>query len=209
MDWSYIIATAGALLLVMDPPGNAPVVQGLMQHIEPRRRMRIMVREMFIVLGLLLLFFFLGEEILKWLGLSNGSLNLTGGIMLFLIAVGMVFPTVPSRTRSTDPVGEEPFIVPIAMPLIVGPAVISLVMMQAAMAYYGNMLAEGIIAMLLAWFASSVLMLFSGKILDCLGEKGTVALTRLMGTILVMIAVQMLLNGITEYIKSLPTLLQQ
>lgn len=209
MDWSYIIATASALFLVMDPPGNAPVVQGLMQHIEPRRRFVVLLREMFIVLVLLFLFFFLGEEILKWLGLSSGSLNLTGGIMLFLIAVGMVFPTRAAQSRQARAVGEEPFIVPVAVPLIVGPAVISLVMMQAAMSYHENLMLEGIVALMLAWLASSALLFCSGKLLSYLGEKGTVALTRLMGTILVMIAVQMLLNGVTAYIKSLPELLQQ
>lgn len=208
MDWSYIIATASALFLVMDPPGNAPLVQGLLQKVEPRRRVVVLAREMLIVLVLLFLFFFLGEEILGWLGLSSGSLNLTGGIMLFLIAVGMVFPSVASHDPQAHPAEAEPFIVPVAMPLIVGPAVISLIMMQAAMSASNNLLTEGILAMLIAWAAASLLLFFSGKLLDCLGEKGTVALTRLMGTVLVMIAVQMVLNGITAYIKSLPALLQ-
>ena len=208
MDWSYIIATASALFLVMDPPGNAPLVQGLLQNVAPKRRFAILLREMLIVLGLLFLFFFLGEEILGWLGLSSGSLNLTGGIMLFLIAVGMVFPSVASHDPQAHPAEAEPFIVPVAMPLIVGPAVISLVMMQAAMSANESLMAEGILALLLAWGAASLLLFFSGKLLDRLGEKGTVALTRLMGTILVMIAVQMVLNGITEYLKSLPDLLK-
>ncbi len=203
MDWSYIVATASALFLVMDPPGNAPLVQGLLQEIAPKRRMGVLAREMFIVLGLLFLFFFLGDEILGGLGLSSGSLNLTGGIMLFLIAVGMVFPSVASHDPQAHTPDQEPFIVPVAMPLIVGPAAISLVMMQAAMAATEDKVTEGIIAMLLAWLAAALLLFFSGKILSYLGEKGTVALTRLMGTILVMIAVQMILNGITAYLQDL------
>ncbi|MBE6418084.1 MAG: NAAT family transporter [Akkermansiaceae bacterium] len=203
MDWSYIVATASALFLVMDPPGNAPLVQGLLQKIEPKRRMGVLTREMLIVLVLLFLFFFLGDEILGGLGLSGGSLNLTGGIMLFLIAVGMVFPSVASHDPQAHNPSEEPFIVPVAMPLIVGPAAISLVMMQAAMAATEDKVAEGITAMLLAWLAAALLLFSSGKILGYLGEKGTVALTRLMGTILVMIAVQMILNGITAYLQDL------
>lgn len=209
MDWSYVIASASALFLVMDPPGNAPLVQGLLQKVDAKRRFGILVREMLIVLFLLFLFFFLGDEILGWLGLSSGSLNLTGGIMLFLIAVGMVFPSVASHDPQAHNHDEEPFIVPVAMPLIVGPAAISLVMMQAAMAANENMVTEGILAMLLAWLAAALLLFFSGKILSYLGEKGTVALTRLMGTVLVMIAVQMVLNGITEYLKTLPGVLPQ
>lgn len=208
MNWEYIIASASALFLVMDPPGNAPLVQGLLQKVEPKRRISILVREMFIVLVLLFLFFFLGDEILRWLGLSSGSLNLTGGIMLFLIAVGMVFPQGGGGEHHSQEHEEEPFIVPVAMPLIVGPAAISLVMMQAAMAASEGMVAEGILAMFLAWLGSALLLFFSGKLLGYLGEKGTVALTRLMGTVLVMIAVQMVLNGITEYLKTLPQVMQ-
>ena len=163
---------------------------------------------MMIVLGLLFLFYFLGEEILGWLGLSSGSLNITGGIMLFLIAVGMVFPSSATHEAHNAGHEEEPFIVPVAMPLIVGPAAISLVMMQAGMAASKHMVVEGILALLIAWIAAALLLFFSGKLLNCLGEKGTVALTRLMGTVLVMIAVQMVLNGITEYLKVLPSQLQ-
>jgi multiple antibiotic resistance protein len=192
----------------MDPPGNAPLVQGLLQKVEKKRRLTILVREMMIVLGLLFLFYFLGEEILGWLGLSSGSLNITGGIMLFLIAVGMVFPSSATHEAHNAGHEEEPFIVPVAMPLIVGPAAISLVMMQAAMAASEHMVTEGILALLLAWLGAALLLFFSGKLLGYLGEKGTVALTRLMGTVLVMIAVQMVLNGITEYLKVLPSQLQ-
>lgn len=205
MNWEYIIASASALFLVMDPPGNAPLVQGLLQKVEKKRRLAILVREMMIVLGLLFLFYFLGEEILGWLGLSSGSLNITGGIMLFLIAVGMVFPSSATHEAHNAGHEEEPFIVPVAMPLIVGPAAISLVMMQAAMAASEHMVTEGILALLLAWLGAALLLFFSGKLLGYLGEKGTVALTRLMGTVLVMIAVQMVLNGITEYLKVLPS----
>ncbi len=208
MNWEYIIASASALFLVMDPPGNAPLVQGLLQKVEKKRRVAILVREMMIVLGLLFLFYFLGEEILGWLGLSSGSLNITGGIMLFLIAVGMVFPSSATHEAHNAGHEEEPFIVPVAMPLIVGPAAISLVMMQAAMAASEHMVTEGILALLLAWLGAALLLFFSGKLLGYLGEKGTVALTRLMGTVLVMIAVQMVLNGITEYLKVLPSQLQ-
>lgn len=205
MNWEYIIASASALFLVMDPPGNAPLVQGLLQKVEKKRRLAILVREMMIVLGLLFLFYFLGEEILGWLGLSSGSLNITGGIMLFLIAVGMVFPSSATHEAHNAGHEEEPFIVPVAMPLIVGPAAISLVMMQAAMAASEHMVTEGILALLLAWLGAALLLFFSGKLLGYLGEKGTVALTRLMGTVLVMIAMQMVLNGITEYLKVLPS----
>lgn len=199
MDWSYIIATTGTLFFLMDTPGNVPVVQHLLVKVDPKRRFPLLLREMLIVLVLLFLFFFLGEEILAGLKLNPSSLSITGGIMLFLIALGMVFPPAASHDPQAHPAEAEPMIVPIAMPLIVGPAVIVSVMTLAAMSAEKHLLAEGIVAMLLAWAGSAIIMLFSGKILDILGERGSVALTRLMGTILVMIAVQMVLDGITKY----------
>lgn len=209
MDWEAIITATSTLFLVLDPPGNAPVVQSLLQDIEAKRRNRIVARELLFVLALLMLFFFLGQQILGWLGISRSTLNLSGGIMLFLIAVGMVFPhvTVASTSRKTTTV--EPFIVPVAVPLIVGPAAISLVMMQAAMCSTRAEMFGGLLAIVLAWAGTSVILYFSGRVLDFLGDKGTVAMTRLMGTLLVLLAVQMILNGITDYIQSLSEILPQ
>lgn len=200
MDWNHIIAAAGTLFLVMDPPGNAPVVKGLLLQLPEKRRTRVLVRELFFVLILLLFFFFLGKELLGWMGITSSSLNLSGGIMLFIIAVGMVFPTPNSPHQSYS--STEIFIVPVTVPIIVGPAAISLVMMQAALCTTPMQKIEGLTAIGIAWFTSAVLLGLSGKLLDFLGEKGTTALTRLMGTLLILLAVQMVLNGITEYLTS-------
>lgn len=202
MDWNHIIASAGTLFLVMDPPGNAPVVKSLLQQLPAHRRRRVLLRELIFVLLLLLFFFFLGKEILGWMGISSSSLNLSGGIMLFIIAVGMVFPSRNSPQESYT--STELFIVPVTVPIIVGPAAISLVMMQAALCNTPAQKADGLSGILLAWFASALFLGLSDKLLDILGEKGTVALTRLMGTLLILLAVQMALNGITQYIKALP-----
>lgn len=208
MSWEHIIAAASTLFVVLDPPGNAPVVQSLLQDVAPGRRRRILLRELLFVLLLLLVFFFLGKEILGWLGISPGSLNLSGGIMLFLIAVGMVFPStgVAGSSSPHHPAATEPFIVPVAVPLIVGPAAISLVMMQAALCHDAGEMLGALVSLLLAWAATSLILLFSGRVLSLLGDKGAVALTRLMGTLLVLIAVQMILDGITSYLSSLHAL---
>lgn len=202
LDWNHIIAAAGTLFLVMDPPGNAPVVQSLLQQLSPHRRRRVLLRELAFVLILLLFFYFLGKELLGWMGISSSSLNLSGGIMLFIIAVGMVFPT--RRSPHVSYSNTELFIVPVTVPIIVGPAAISLVMMQAALCTTPIQKTEGLCAILIAWLASAAFLCISGKILSLLGEKGTTALTRLMGTLLILLAVQMVLNGITEYIRTLP-----
>lgn len=205
MSWEHIIASAGTLFLVLDPAGTAPLVQSLLLQLPEKRRKHVLLRELFFVLILLLFFFFLGKVILGWMGISTSSLNLSGGIMLFIIAIGMVFPT--KRSPHMNLSSTEIFIVPVTVPLIVGPAAISVVMMQAAMCTTTPAKIDGIIAILLAWFITATLLCLSGKILKLLGEKGTTALTRLMGTILVLLSVQMILNGITEYIKTLPNLL--
>ena len=202
MDWNHIIAAAGTLFLVLDPPGVSPLVQGLLQQIPHERRRKVLLRELCFVLVLLLFFFFLGKSILGWMGITASSLNISGGIMLFLIAVGMVFPT--RRSPHLNLSSSELFIVPVSVPLIVGPAAISLVMMQAALSTDLLSRLEGVLSILLAWGPAALLLYFSDYLLNLLGEKGTTALTRLMGTILVLLAVQMVLNGVTEYIVSLP-----
>lgn len=206
MDWNHIIASAGTLFLVLDSPGNAPVVKGLLQQLPAHRRTRVLVRELFFVLLFLLFFFFLGKELLGWMGITASSLNLSGGIMLFIIAVGMVFPTPNSPHQSYS--STEIFIVPVTVPIIVGPAAISLVMMQAALCNSPLQKAEGLTAIGIAWLASALLLGVSDKLLNFMGEKGTTALTRLMGTLLILLAVQMILNGITEYLTTVAPLLQ-
>ena len=205
MDWNHIIATAGALFLLMDAPGNAPVLKSLMQQLPAHRRRPVLVRELCFVLLLLLFFYFLGKPLLGWMGISSSSLNLSGGIMLFIIAVGMVFPT--KRSLHQNYTQTEPLLVPVTVPIIVGPAAISVVMMQAAMATTGQQKAEGFLSIFLAWICSAVFLGISDMLLDLMGEKGTLALTRLMGTLLILLAVQMVLNGVTEYIRHLPAAL--
>ena len=205
MDWNHIISAAGALFLVMDAPGNAPVLKSLMQQLPTHRRRPVLVRELCFVLVLLLFFYFLGKPLLGWMGISSSSLNLSGGIMLFIIAVGMVFPT--KRSPHQNFTMTEPLLVPVTVPIIVGPAAISVVMMQAALATTPLQKTEGFLSIFLAWICSAVFLGISDKLLDFMGEKGTLALTRLMGTLLILLAVQMLLNGITEYIRHLPAAL--
>lgn len=206
MEWGYITATATTLFVVLDPLGNAPVVQSVLQGVAPGRRTRILVRELVAVLLLLLLFFFLGGGILGYLGISKSSLNLSGGVMLFLIAVGMVFPGSVGVGGGAANGGQghaEPFIVPVAVPLIVGPAAVSLVMMQSSLCDNAMETGGHILAIFLAWAATAVILIFSGKILGRIGRKGAVALTRLMGMLLVLISIQMVLDGITAYIETL------
>ena len=205
LDWNHIIASAGTLFLVLDPPGNAPLVQSLLQQIPEKQCMRILVRELCFVLLLMLLVFFLGKGFLGCLGISPSSLNLCGGIMLFIIAVGMVFPTKNSPHLNLSNTGL--FIVPVTVPLIVGPASMSLIMMQAALCTTTTQKIEGLAAIGLSWLGTVAILCASGRLLSLLGEKGNTALTRLMGTLLILLAVQMVLNGITKYLTEISHLI--
>ncbi len=207
IEWEHIITSAGTLFLVLDPPGNAPVVQSVLQTVAPKKRDSVLIRELLFVLALLMMFFFLGQPLLDWLGISRSTLNLSGGIMLFLIAVGMVFPHVDVATPQART--SEPFIVPIAVPLIMGPAAISLVVMQAAMCTNKSQMLCGLLAIIMAWAATSAILYFASKVLRFLGDKGAVALTRLMGTLLVLLAVQMILDGVTDYVQNLQHAISQ
>ncbi len=205
MDWKFVISSAITLGILLDPLGNAPVVQGLLQDISPARRVRVLMREMFAVLALLLLFFVAGRWILGWLGITNSTLKLAGGTLLFLTAIGMVFPA----TNVMGAIGRgrrnagEPFIVPVAVPLIVGPAALSIVMLQASSCASWQARGAYLLAIFIAWGVTAALLLCSQQLLNRLGDKGAVALLRLMGMLLVLLAVQMFLDGVTEYIASL------
>ncbi|MGS5098117.1 NAAT family transporter YhgN, partial [Escherichia coli] len=124
--------------------------------------------------------------------------SISGGIILFLIAIKMIFPSA-SGNSSGLPAGEEPFIVPLAIPLVAGPTILATLMLLSHQ--YPNQMGHLVIALLLAWGGTFVILLQSSLFLRLLGEKGVNALERLMGLILVMMATQMFLDGIRMWMK--------
>jgi multiple antibiotic resistance protein len=126
--------------------------------------------------------------------LRPATLSISGGILLFLIALGMVFPSHSMLGETSD---EEPFIVPLAVPLMAGPSTIALILLTSSK----HPEATGMItlAVAAAWLVSSVILLLSPLMLRLLGTKGTRALERLMGLLLILVAVQMFLDGVTSY----------
>ncbi len=184
------------LLTTMDPLGNvANFVAGL-RHVPQEQRVRVIARELVIALLILLLFLFCGRWLLGLLHLKEEALFISGGVVLFLIALKMVFP--PAR-RDADEPALEPFIVPLATPMIAGPSVLAtlLVLVSSQPEKLLNWLA----AVLVAWGLTAVVLLFAPAIARVLKEKGSMAVERLMGMLLVMVAVQMFLNGIEHYLK--------
>ena len=195
-----ILSAAVILTLVLDPFGNAPVFRAVLGNVPPERRIRIIVREMLIALFILALFLFFGRALLTAMQLTPPALAIAGGVVLFLVAIRMIFPSAGGLNIMGD--DGEPFIVPLAMPMIAGPATITLVVLFTTRE--PDRLMDWLAALLIAWAVSAVVLVFADYLLGRIGESGQRALTRLMGMILTAIAVQMLLNGIGEFLTSLP-----
>ena len=198
MDVSIASAVV-ILLLVMDPLGNIPIVAALLKNIDPRRRIIIIVRECVIAYGVLLMFVFFGERMLKLLGLSDSSINIAGGVILFLIALRIIFKH-PEGVFG-DTLGGEPFIVPLAIPSIAGPTAMATVILMVSRS--PERMADWIMALTAAMAATLVLLLFAERISRWIGERGLLALERLMGLLLTAIAVEMLLRGIEAFVRQI------
>lgn len=188
------------LLLVMDPLGNIPLFVSLLQNVAPERRRRVILRECAIAFALLLFFVFFGRWILALLGLSDASLNIAGGVILFLIALRLVFKH-PEGVFGNEPQDAEPFIVPLAIPSIAGPSAIATVILLVSRA--PERMADWITALAVASALTLLLLLAAERIARLLGSRGLAAVDRLMGLILTAIAVEMLLKGIEGFVRGL------
>ncbi|MGS0689704.1 YhgN family NAAT transporter [Shewanella sp. 0m-4] len=190
-------SAAVMLFLIMDPLGNLPIFASILRHIEPKKRRGVLIRELLFALVIMMLFLFAGEAILNFLNLRTESVSIAGGIILFLIAIRMIFPQPGGVVGLAA--GEEPFIVPMAIPLMAGPSVLAALIL---LAHTDNeRMLDWTIALVSAWGVSAVILLFYKAFTKVLGEKGLTAVERLMGMVLVMISVQMFLDGVANYIS--------
>lgn len=198
MDVSFASAVV-ILLLVVDPIGNIPLFVSLLRNVDPARRTRVIVRECTIAFAVLLGFILFGRWILDLLGLSEPSLTIAGGVILFLIALRMIFRT-PEGVFGTT-VDGEPFIVPLAIPSIAGPTAIATVVLLVSRA--PQRLPEWIAAVTVAMLITLAVLVFAERLSKLVGERGLMAFERLMGLILTAIAVEMLLRGIEAFVRQL------
>jgi MarC family membrane protein len=187
-----ILSASILLFLVMDPFGNAPVFLFVLRGLPPQRRQKAIVRELIIALIVLLLFLLAGPFLLKALNISESSLQIAGGIILFLIAIKMVFGNVGDMLSGSFE--EEPFIVPLAIPCLAGPSAVATVMLLAGQE--PHRWPEWTVSLFLAWIATSTILLLSARLDQILGEKGMTALQHLMGLILTAVAVEMFMQGL-------------
>lgn len=190
-----IFFNAITLLLVMDPLGNIPPFLSVLKYVQPERRRKVLAREIFFAYIVLLMFLFLGKYILRLLSLQEETISIAGGIVLFLIALRMVFPG--DRT-ARETIAEEPFLVPLAIPFVAGPSTLaSLLLLQSSL----NSTLQLWASVTLAWAVTAIILLSSTMLYRLLKERGLVAVERLMGMLLVMLAVQMFINGLAKFVK--------
>jgi multiple antibiotic resistance protein len=187
-----VLSAVVTLFLVMDPLGNVPLFLSILKTVEPSRRRLVLVREIFFAYIVLIVFLLSGRWLLRFLGLQAEAISIAGGIVLFLIALRMIFPSHGSV--SGDPIEGEPFVVPLAIPLVAGPSTLAtlLLLESAAGATAGSLM----VAVTIAWVITAAILLSSTFMYRVLGERGLIAMERLMGMLLVMVSVQMLLDGL-------------
>ena len=188
------------LLLVTDPFGNVPLFVSALRIVPRERRWRVVVRECLIAFMLLLLFMFFGRHFLAALQLSDISLRIGGGVILFLIALRMVFPQPGGLFGDTE-TDHEPFIVPLAIPALAGPSALATVLLFSSDNRLDVILhVAALSAVAVIWL---IVLLGAERMQRALGERAMIAFERLMGLILTAMSVEMLLAGIRAYVASL------
>ena len=170
----------------------------LLKELPPARQRKVLARELLIALGVLMLFLWGGQYALELMHLKQESVSIAGGIVLFLIGLRMIFPTAEGVMG--DVPGGEPFIVPLAIPMIAGPSGMAAVMLLGSQE--PTRMGDWMLALTLAWGATAVILFCATWLKKWLGMRALTALERLMGMVIVAISVQMLLDGITSYLHA-------
>ena len=186
-----LFSAAILLFFVMDPIGNIPLFLAAIQPVAPDRRLRVVGRELLIAYALLVAFLFAGRPLLAMLAISEPAVTIAGGIVLFLIAIRMVFPATAGTLE--ERIDGEPFVVPWAVPYVAGPSALATVLLLTSREPGRHL--EWLVAVSVAWAASAVILLLGAKLSHFLGARGILAIERLIGMLLVASAVQMFLDG--------------
>jgi len=189
MDILHIAVT---LFLIMDPFGNFPVILSLLKDFNDKEKLQIIIRELIFSFAVIFIFIFFGKNIMNFLGLREESISIAGGIILFLIALKMIFP-------SSEPMfgkENELYLVPIAIPMIAGPSLLATLILFSSQ--YG--ISEVLGASLISWTLSALIIIISLKFSKIIPNRVFSAVEKLMGMLLISLSVQMLLDGITKYL---------
>ncbi|NBC87297.1 MAG: NAAT family transporter [Bacteroidetes bacterium] len=196
-----LLSAALLLFLVMDPFGNVPIFLSVLRSVDEDRRRRVIARELLIALVFLLAFLFGGRYLLNAIGISESTLTVAGGVILFLIALRMIFPSpggvFGADAENAEDAAGEPLLVPLAVPLIAGPSAMASVLF--IMSSNPARWLEWLAALGLAWGATGAVLLLAPNLARLMGQRGLIATERLMGMVLTAIASKMVLTGIAEF----------
>ena len=197
-----IYSAAIMLFLVMDPFGNIPIFLSVLSHVDPKRRSKIIIRELVIALVFLVFFLFFGKYILTGMHITEPALGIAGGTILFLIAIKMIFPASNSTFVNEEDEDGDPLIVPLAVPMVAGPSSMAMVILLSTQ--YPDQQLSWLAALLASWSLGFVILILSERLSKIVGRRTLKAIERLMGMILTTMAVQMLLTGIKTFMASVP-----
>lgn len=187
-----LVSATILLFVVMDAFGNLPLFVSALDAVPEAGRQKVIVRELLVAFTILVAFLFLGPYIMVALQISSSSLRIAGGIILFLIAVKMVFGG--SQKLFTETPAGEPFIVPLAVPYVAGPSATATVLLLVGQ--HPDRWSEWLLAITLASLANAAILLLAPRLIPLLGTRGLCAIERLMGLLLTVVAVEMFLEGI-------------
>ncbi len=189
------------LFLVLDPLGNLAIVAAFLERVPRSRRLWVILREALFALGFLLLFLFMGPLLLQLIGVSTDDVRIAGGAVLLVIALRLIFPRPGANLLEDEPDGE-PFIVPLAVPMIAGPSALATVILmrsQLTVDAYGNLI--GLLVVLIAWGASAAILVPAPYLSRILGHRVMMAVERLAGMLLIIISVHLIMSGISTYLR--------
>lgn len=193
-----ILPLVGRLIVIIDPIGNIPLFIALLHAIKPKRARRIIAREMAIALIIMGLFGLCGAQALSAIGVDRRSIGVSGGMILFIIALKMLFPSPNSEDVSSS--NDEPFLFPLAVPLVAGPSML-VTMIDLGKKFTPNILFS---ALFIAWLFSTAILMTAGELQRLLGPYGISACERVMGLVLALLSAQMFLSGLSDYFSMTP-----
>lgn len=197
---SELLSAFILLALVIDPFGNVPIVNAMLAKVPAPRRRLVILRECLIAFVTLALFMAFGRKVLDVMHLSESALSIAGGVILFMIAIRMVFG-YPEGIFGPQVKAGEPFIVPLAIPLIAGPSAIAAVMLMASRS--PERLAMWAAALTATMVLTTLVLVTGDRLQRAMGDQAMQAIERLMGLILTAIAVEMTLGGVRTFIEGL------
>ncbi|MCG8528400.1 MAG: NAAT family transporter [Opitutales bacterium] len=194
-----IISTTLLLLVLLDPIGNIPIYIATVERLPPAKRIRVIARECLIAYAILILFVFGGNPLMSWMHLTDEAMGIAGGIILFIIALRLIFRR-PEGVFG-DTIDGEPFVFPLAVPLFAGPSAIAFVLLMTSKTPERTL--ELLLAVTIASGVSSIILILGTKISRIIGKRGLRALETLLGLLLTAVATQMLLDGIKQYLSQI------